>query len=73
MFGLLRQKKLDFMEIYSEEMIVSAKAIVAQVETHTHNDFVKLQINVLTVYLCSQCVADSVVNIEEIDTEVVTK
>lgn len=48
-FGLLRQKKLDFVDIYSDEMIVSAKAIVAQ------------------------CVADSVVNIEEIDTDVVTK
>uniref|UniRef100_A0A3P9M5W5 Vacuolar protein sorting-associated protein 54 n=1 Tax=Oryzias latipes TaxID=8090 RepID=A0A3P9M5W5_ORYLA len=48
-FGLLRQRKLDFLDIYSEEMIIAAKAIVAQ------------------------CVADSVVNIEEIDTEVVTK
>uniref|UniRef100_A0A3P9HPE1 Vacuolar protein sorting-associated protein 54 n=1 Tax=Oryzias latipes TaxID=8090 RepID=A0A3P9HPE1_ORYLA len=48
-FGLLRQRKLDFLDIYSEEMIIAAKAIIAQ------------------------CVADSVVNIEEIDTEVVTK
>ncbi|XP_011471589.1 vacuolar protein sorting-associated protein 54 isoform X1 [Oryzias latipes] len=48
-FGLLRQRKLDFLDIYSEEMIIAAKAIVAQ------------------------CVADSLVNIEEIDTEVVTK
>ncbi|RVE76491.1 hypothetical protein OJAV_G00008770 [Oryzias javanicus] len=48
-FGLLRQRKLDFLDIYSEEMIIAAKAIVAQ------------------------CVADSVVHIEEIDTEVVTK
>uniref|UniRef100_A0A3P9CE31 Vacuolar protein sorting-associated protein 54 n=1 Tax=Maylandia zebra TaxID=106582 RepID=A0A3P9CE31_9CICH len=48
-FGLLRQRKLDFLDIYSDEMIVAAKAIV------------------------SQCVADSVVQIEEIDAEVVVK
>ncbi|KAM8842872.1 vacuolar protein sorting-associated protein 54 [Synchiropus picturatus] len=48
-FGLLRQRKLDFLDIYSDEMIVAAKSIV------------------------SQCVAESVSVIEEIDTEVVTK
>ncbi|XP_041641283.1 vacuolar protein sorting-associated protein 54 isoform X4 [Cheilinus undulatus] len=48
-FGLLRQRKLDFLEIYSDEMILAAKAIV------------------------TQCVAESVLHIEEIDTEVVTK
>uniref|UniRef100_A0A8C5HPY5 Vacuolar protein sorting-associated protein 54 n=1 Tax=Gouania willdenowi TaxID=441366 RepID=A0A8C5HPY5_GOUWI len=48
-FGLLRQKKLDFLCIYSDEMIVAAKALV------------------------TQCVAESVVNIEEIDTEVTNK
>lgn len=48
-FGLLRQRKLDFLDIYSDEMILAAKAIV------------------------SQCVADCVVHIEDIDTEVVTK
>ncbi|XP_013887901.1 vacuolar protein sorting-associated protein 54, partial [Austrofundulus limnaeus] len=48
-FGLLRQRKLDFLYIYSNEMIVAAKAIV------------------------TQCVADSVVHIEQIDTEVVFK
>uniref|UniRef100_A0A3Q0RWH7 Vacuolar protein sorting-associated protein 54 n=1 Tax=Amphilophus citrinellus TaxID=61819 RepID=A0A3Q0RWH7_AMPCI len=48
-FGLLRQRKLDFLDIYSDEMIIAAKAIV------------------------SQCVADSVVQIEEIDTEVIVK
>lgn len=48
-FGLLRQRKLDFLDIYNEEMILAAKAIV------------------------NQCVADSVLQIEEIDTEVVTK
>ncbi|KAG7220199.1 hypothetical protein INR49_018376, partial [Caranx melampygus] len=48
-FGLLRQRKLDFLDIYSDEMILAAKAIV------------------------TQCVADSVLHIEEIDTEVVTK
>ncbi|XP_076585136.1 vacuolar protein sorting-associated protein 54 [Chaetodon auriga] len=48
-FGLLRQRKLDFLDIYSDEMIVAAKAIV------------------------TQCVAESVLHIEEIDTEVVTK
>lgn len=31
MFGLLRQRKLDFLDIYSDEIMVSAKAIVAQV------------------------------------------
>ncbi|XP_029910354.1 vacuolar protein sorting-associated protein 54 isoform X2 [Myripristis murdjan] len=48
-FGLLRQRKLDFLDIYSDEMIVAAKGIV------------------------TQCVVDSVSQIEEIDTEVVTK
>ncbi|XP_042369801.1 vacuolar protein sorting-associated protein 54-like, partial [Plectropomus leopardus] len=48
-FGLLRQRKLDFLDIYSDETIVAAKAIV------------------------SQCVAENVLHIEEIDTEVVTK
>uniref|UniRef100_A0A7N6AES8 Vacuolar protein sorting-associated protein 54 n=1 Tax=Anabas testudineus TaxID=64144 RepID=A0A7N6AES8_ANATE len=48
-FGLLRQRKLDFLDIYSDEMILAAKTIV------------------------SQCVAESVLYIEEIDTEVVTK
>uniref|UniRef100_A0A3Q1BWH3 Vacuolar protein sorting-associated protein 54 n=1 Tax=Amphiprion ocellaris TaxID=80972 RepID=A0A3Q1BWH3_AMPOC len=48
-FGLLRQRKLDFLDIYSDEMILAAKAIV------------------------TQCVTDSVVHIEEIDTEVVIK
>ncbi|XP_049899657.1 vacuolar protein sorting-associated protein 54 isoform X2 [Epinephelus moara] len=48
-FGLLRQRKLDFLDIYSDEMIMAAKAIVFQ------------------------CVAENVLHIEEIDTEVVTK
>nr|XP_046231823.1 vacuolar protein sorting-associated protein 54 isoform X2 [Scatophagus argus] len=48
-FGLLRQRKLDFLDIYSDETIVAAKAVV------------------------TQCVAESVLHIEEIDTEVVTK
>ncbi|KAM3624646.1 uncharacterized protein V6R79_026032 [Siganus canaliculatus] len=48
-FGLLRQRKLDFLDIYSDEMIMAAKAIV------------------------TQCVAETVLHIEEIDTEVVTK
>ncbi|XP_041839133.1 vacuolar protein sorting-associated protein 54 isoform X2 [Melanotaenia boesemani] len=48
-FGLLRQRKLDFLDIYSDEMIIAAKTIV------------------------TQCVAESVVQIEEIDTEVVIK
>lgn len=30
-FGLLRQRKLDFLEIYSDEIMVAAKAVVAQV------------------------------------------
>ncbi|XP_063740649.1 vacuolar protein sorting-associated protein 54 isoform X2 [Eleginops maclovinus] len=48
-FGLLRQRKLDFLDIYSEEMIMAVKSIV------------------------SQCVAENVLQIEDIDTEVVTK
>ncbi|XP_053195068.1 LOW QUALITY PROTEIN: vacuolar protein sorting-associated protein 54 [Scomber japonicus] len=48
-FGLLRQRKLDFLDIYSDEMIMAAKLIV------------------------SQCVAENVLHIEDIDTEVVTK
>lgn len=30
-FGLLRQRKLDFLDIYDEEMIQAAKGIVKQV------------------------------------------
>ncbi|XP_033985612.1 vacuolar protein sorting-associated protein 54 [Trematomus bernacchii] len=48
-FGLLRQRKLDFLDIYSEEMIMAVKTIV------------------------SLCVAENVLQIEDIDTEVVTK
>ncbi|XP_068178631.1 vacuolar protein sorting-associated protein 54 isoform X2 [Antennarius striatus] len=48
-FGLLRQRKLNFVDIYSDEMIAAAKGVVAQ------------------------CVAESVLHIEDIDTEVVTK
>uniref|UniRef100_A0A3B4Z095 Vacuolar protein sorting-associated protein 54 n=1 Tax=Stegastes partitus TaxID=144197 RepID=A0A3B4Z095_9TELE len=48
-FGLLRQRKLDFLDIYSDEMILAAKTLV------------------------TQCVAESVVNIEDIDHEVVVK
>lgn len=48
-FGLLRQRKLDFLDIYNEEMILAAKAII------------------------NQCVADCVLQIEDIDIEVVTK
>ncbi|XP_029306514.1 vacuolar protein sorting-associated protein 54 isoform X2 [Cottoperca gobio] len=48
-FGLLRQRKLDFLDIYGDEMIMAVKAIV------------------------SQCVAENVLHMEDIDTEVVTK
>uniref|UniRef100_A0A674B820 Vacuolar protein sorting-associated protein 54 n=1 Tax=Salmo trutta TaxID=8032 RepID=A0A674B820_SALTR len=48
-FGLLRQRKLDFLDIYSDEMILAAKSIV------------------------TQSVFDSVSQIEEIDTDIVTK
>ncbi|XP_061736686.1 vacuolar protein sorting-associated protein 54 isoform X2 [Nerophis ophidion] len=48
-FGLLRQRKLDFLDIYSDEMIAAAKAIV------------------------SQCVAEHLLYIDDIDTEVITK
>ncbi|MBN3304831.1 VPS54 protein, partial [Amia calva] len=48
-FGLLRQRKLDFLEIYSDEMIIAAKSIV------------------------KQCIINTVLQIEEIDTEVVVK
>ncbi|XP_077380102.1 vacuolar protein sorting-associated protein 54 isoform X2 [Festucalex cinctus] len=48
-FGLLRQRKLDFLDIYGDEMMAAAKAVV------------------------SQCVAERLVSIDEIDAEVVTK
>ncbi|XP_061535441.1 vacuolar protein sorting-associated protein 54 isoform X1 [Phycodurus eques] len=48
-FGLLRQRKLDFLDIYGDEMMAAAKAIV------------------------SQCVAERLLSIDDIDTEVVTK
>lgn len=75
MFGLLRQRKLDFLDIYSEEMIIAAKAIVAQVRLQSLNctyELVSEQFTKKTLFVL-QCVADSVVHIEEIDTEVVTK
>lgn len=34
-FGLLRQRKLDFVDIYGDEMLVAAKAIVTQVRLVT--------------------------------------
>lgn len=34
-FGLLRQRKLDFLDIYSDEIIMAAKAIVSQVQQLT--------------------------------------
>ncbi|KAJ8365884.1 hypothetical protein SKAU_G00147150 [Synaphobranchus kaupii] len=34
-FGLLRQRKLDFLEVYSEEMIMAAKGIVKQCVMNT--------------------------------------
>lgn len=40
MFGLLRQRKLDFLDIYSDEMILAAKAVVAQVRIRTRKDYV---------------------------------
>lgn len=30
-FGLLRQRKLDFLDIYADEILVAAKAIVTMV------------------------------------------
>ncbi|XP_068607044.1 vacuolar protein sorting-associated protein 54 [Brachionichthys hirsutus] len=48
-FGLLRQRKLDFVDIYGDEMMAAARGVVAQ------------------------CVAESVLHMEELDTEVVTK
>ncbi|XP_019720066.1 vacuolar protein sorting-associated protein 54 isoform X1 [Hippocampus comes] len=48
-FGLLRQRKLDFLDIYGDEMMAAAKAVV------------------------SQCVAERLLSIDDIDTEVVTK
>uniref|UniRef100_A0A8C7KAZ6 Vacuolar protein sorting-associated protein 54 n=1 Tax=Oncorhynchus kisutch TaxID=8019 RepID=A0A8C7KAZ6_ONCKI len=36
-FGLLRQRKLDFLDIYSDEMILAAKSIVTQVKDHTQS------------------------------------
>lgn len=34
-FGLLRQRKLDFLDIYGDEMMMAAKVIVTQVPTPT--------------------------------------
>ncbi|KAE8601034.1 hypothetical protein XENTR_v10013506 [Xenopus tropicalis] len=48
-FGMLKQRKLDFFEIYSDEMMATAKNII------------------------KQCVVNTVSQIEEIDSEVVTK
>ncbi|XP_069810965.1 vacuolar protein sorting-associated protein 54 [Dendropsophus ebraccatus] len=48
-FGLLKQRKLDFFEVYADEMMASAKNII------------------------KQCVVSTVSQIEEIDSELVTK
>uniref|UniRef100_A0A8C7T8W8 Vacuolar protein sorting-associated protein 54 n=1 Tax=Oncorhynchus mykiss TaxID=8022 RepID=A0A8C7T8W8_ONCMY len=37
-FGLLRQRKLDFLDIYSDEMILAAKSIVTQVKDQTQSN-----------------------------------
>lgn len=37
-FGLLRQRKLDFLDIYSEEMMQAAKGIVRQVKSSSTNN-----------------------------------
>uniref|UniRef100_A0A8C4E649 Vacuolar protein sorting-associated protein 54 n=1 Tax=Dicentrarchus labrax TaxID=13489 RepID=A0A8C4E649_DICLA len=49
-FGLLRQRKLDFLDIYSDEMILAAKAIVTQVTTDRvkANDELADQMRVMT-------------------------
>uniref|UniRef100_A0A8C8DE13 Vacuolar protein sorting-associated protein 54 n=1 Tax=Oncorhynchus tshawytscha TaxID=74940 RepID=A0A8C8DE13_ONCTS len=36
-FGLLRQRKLNFLDIYSDEMILAAKSIVTQVKDQTQS------------------------------------
>ncbi|XP_056423961.1 vacuolar protein sorting-associated protein 54 isoform X2 [Hyla sarda] len=48
-FGLLKQRKLDFFEIYADEMMATAKNII------------------------KQCVVSTVFQIDEIDSELVTK
>uniref|UniRef100_A0A8C5MF55 Vacuolar protein sorting-associated protein 54 n=1 Tax=Leptobrachium leishanense TaxID=445787 RepID=A0A8C5MF55_9ANUR len=48
-FGLLKQRKLNFYEIYSDEMMSTAKTII------------------------KQCVVSTISQIEEIDTDIVTK
>lgn len=81
MFGLLRQRKLDFLDIYSDEMIMAAKTIVTQVRLLTltintnksDRTFSRHVGRTHLTCLCLQCVAESVLHIEEIDTEVVTK
>lgn len=85
MFGLLRQRKLDFLDIYSDEMILAAKAVVAQVWIRTRKDYVclinKHQNHPQNPYLLDllfwtrffQCVSEGVLHMEEIDPEVVTK
>ncbi len=74
-FGLLRQRKLDFLDIYSEEMVRAAKNVVRQVQhmTDTRDGAEKWKIrSKMNVSLSSlQCVVKSVSQISEIDADTV--
>lgn len=74
-FGLLRQRKLDFLDIYSEEMVRAAKNVVRQVQhmTDTRDGAEKWKIrSKVNVSLSSlQCVVKSVSQISEIDADAV--
>ena len=51
MFGLLRQRKLDFLDIYSDEMILAAKSIVTQVKDQTQYQRRQTQYQRIDLYL----------------------
>lgn len=56
-FGLLRQRKLDFLDIYSDEIMAAAKAVVAQVTRR--GESAQTRAPMLKVLLISECRGES--------------
>ncbi len=70
-FGLLRQRKLDFLDIYSEEMVRAPRTSFDRYGTcPTHETEIRAEVTVLSLSPL-QCVVKSVSQISEIDADAV--
>lgn len=58
-FGLLRQRKLDFLDIYSDEIMAAAKAVVAQVTRRGESAQTRAPDAKSDVLLVSECRRES--------------